>query len=165
MDELNLQEIEKKLNREFEKGQRLVFWYDAEGSFSDSVDQLCLGDVTILHLTETNAFRTKMLLEHEDTKGKYLIYAPFEKPSVSKNHLEDMLLYSREFYADKLSLIAAEIGLPSRLRSALESLKLFFAVGTVKMKAADKKMAIRRTNLWNAPEIWICPPQIQRQYG
>lgn len=146
MDELNLQEIEKKLNREFEKGQRLVFWYDAEGSFSDSVDQLCLGDVTILHLTETNAFRTKMLLEHEDTKGKYLIYAPFEKPSVSKNHLEDMLLYSREFYADKLSLIAAEIGLPSRLRSALESLKLFFAVGTVKMKAADKKMAIRRTN-------------------
>ena len=66
MDELNLQEIEKKLNREFEKGQRLVFWYDAEGSFSDSVDQLCLGDVTILHLTETNAFRTKMLLEHED---------------------------------------------------------------------------------------------------
>ena len=42
MDELNLQEIEKKLNAEFESGQRLVFWYDAEGSFSDTVDTIKL---------------------------------------------------------------------------------------------------------------------------
>ena len=129
MAELNLQEIEKKLNTEFENGQRLVFWYDADGSFSDMVDQLKLGTAEILHLTERNAFRIKLLIEHENPEGQYLIYAPFEKPPVSRNHLEDTLLYSKAFYADKLSLIAADIGLPSRLRSSLESLKAFFAVG------------------------------------
>lgn len=42
MDELNLQEIEKKLNTEYQSGQRMVFWYDAESSFEDEVDQLNL---------------------------------------------------------------------------------------------------------------------------
>ena len=146
MDELNLQEIEKKLNAEFESGQRLVFWYDAEGSFSDTVDTIKLRKAEILHLTERNAFRIKMLIEHENPENPYLIYAPFEKPPVSKNHLEDTLLYSRAFYADKLSLIAADIGLPARLRGSLEALKAFFAVGKVKLNAADKKAGIRRTN-------------------
>ena len=54
MDELNLSEIEKKLNTVFESGERLVFWYDPEGSFVDSVNHLNLKDVKILHLTEKN---------------------------------------------------------------------------------------------------------------
>ena len=70
MDELNLQEIEKKLNEQFANGQRLIFWYDADASFETEVDRLQLGDVRILHLTENNAFRTKLLLEHEDTEGR-----------------------------------------------------------------------------------------------
>lgn len=146
MDELNLKEIEKKLNEQFTGGQRLIFWYDADASFEAEVDRLQLGDVQILHLTENNAFRTKLLLEHEDTEGQYLIYAPFEKPAVAKNHLEDTLLYSKEFYADRLSLIAAEIGLPSRLRGSLESLKTFFAAGKGKLKAQERQAGIRRTN-------------------
>ena len=40
MDELNLKEIEKKLNHEFDAGQRLIFWYDSEASFEDCVNQL-----------------------------------------------------------------------------------------------------------------------------
>lgn len=105
-----------------------------------------MGDVQILHLTKNNAFRTKLLLEHEDTEGQYLVYAPFEKPPVAKNHLEDTLLYSKEFYADRLSLIAAEIGLPSRLRGSLEALKAFFAAGGGKLKASERQAGIRRTN-------------------
>lgn len=31
MDELNLTEIENKLNTEFASGQRIVFWYDDDG--------------------------------------------------------------------------------------------------------------------------------------
>lgn len=129
MDELNLKEIEKKLNHEFDAGQRLIFWYDSEASFEDCVNQLELGNAQILRLTKRNAFRTKMLLEHEDTEGKYLIYAPFEKPPVFENHLEDTLMYSREFYADRLSLIAADIGLPTRLRGSLKKLAVFFGIG------------------------------------
>ena len=143
MDELNLQEIENKLNQEFADGQRIIFWYDSDGSFADSVDKLQLKDVTIWHLTERNAFRTKLHLEHEDITGKYLIYAPFEKPDINKNHLEDTLLYSKEFFADRISLIAADIGLPERLRPHLASLQKFFGIGS---KNHGGRAAVRRTN-------------------
>ena len=146
MDELNLKEIEKKLNHEFDAGQRLIFWYDSEASFEDCVNQLELGNAQILRLTKRNAFRTKMLLEHEDTEGKYLIYAPFEKPPVFENHLEDTLMYSREFYADRLSLIAADIGLPTRLRGSLKKLAVFFGIGRKNLKAEEKRAGIQRTN-------------------
>ena len=146
MDELNLQEIEKKLNTEYQSGQRMVFWYDAESSFEDEVDQLNLPGVQIVHLSEQNAFRVKMLLEHEEPDSRFLIYAPFEKPDVSKNHLEDTLLYSREFYADKLSLIAAEVRLPARLRSTFEGLKGFFNAEKAKVTAAQRKAGNERIN-------------------
>lgn len=146
MDELNLQEIEKKLNSEFQSGQRMVFWYDAEASFEDEVDQLNLPEVTILHLTDRNAFRTKMRLEHEEPESRFLIYAPFEKPDVSINHLEDVLLYSMEFYADKLSLIAAEIKLPGRLRASFGTLKDFFIAGKGKLTSVQRKAGNERIN-------------------
>ena len=102
MDELNLSEIEKKLNDVFSSdvfssGERLVFWYDTTGAFEDSVDDLKLGQVKVLHLTDRNAFRAKITLEHDDPESQYLVYAPFAKPDVSQNHLEDTLLYSRQF--------------------------------------------------------------------
>lgn len=146
MDELNLQEIEKKLNTEYQNGQRMVFWYDTEASFEEEVDQLNLPDVQIVRLTEKNAFRVKMLLEHEQPETKFLIYAPFEKPDYSVNHLEDTLLYSREFYADKLSLIAADVKLPARLRTTFEKLKDFFNAGKIKLTAAQKRAGNARVN-------------------
>jgi uncharacterized protein (TIGR02687 family) len=141
MDELNLQEIENKLKSEFESGERIVFWYDADASFEDSVDQLQLGGVKVMHLTDRNAFRSKITLEHDDADGQYLVYAPFAKPDVAHNHLEDTLLYSKQFYADKLSLIAADIGLPDRFRASLKKMGTFFGIG----KKSTKEI-IRRTN-------------------
>ena len=146
MDELNLSEIEKKLNAGFSAGERIIFWYDADGSFEDSVDSLDLGNVKILHLTDRNAFRAKMLLEHDDPVGSYLVYAPFAKPPVKYNHLEDTLLYSKEFHADKMSLIAADLGLPGRVRGFLSDYAVFFGVGANKLTAAGKKAAAGRTN-------------------
>ena len=72
MDELNLSEIEKKLNEVFSSGERLVFWYDTTGAFEDSVDDLKLGQVKVLHLTDRNAFRAKITLEHDDPESQYL---------------------------------------------------------------------------------------------
>lgn len=146
MDKLNLAEIEKKLNSVFDAGERLVFWYDQTGHFEDDIDGLGLGSVKVLRLTDRNAFRTKMILEHEDPEGKYLIYAPFAKPPVAKNHLEDTILYSQEFFADKLSLIAADLGIPMRLRSALSGLTAFFGAGEKKLTKAAKTEADKRTN-------------------
>ena len=146
MDELNLSEIEKKLNDVFSSGDRLVFWYDTTGAFEDSVDDLKLGQVKVLHLTDRNAFRAKITLEHDDPESQYLVYAPFTKPDVSQNHLEDTLLYSRQFFADKLSLIAADLHIPMRLRGALSDLYIFFGAGEKKLNAAERKEADKRTN-------------------
>ena len=74
MDELNLSEIGKKLNEVFSSGNRLVFWYDTTGAFEDSVDDLKLGQVKVLHLTDRNAFRAKITLEHDDPESQYLVY-------------------------------------------------------------------------------------------
>lgn len=49
MDELNLQEIENKLRGEFGRGTRIVFWYDTDGSFEKSVDNMDLGGVPVWH--------------------------------------------------------------------------------------------------------------------
>ena len=145
MDELNLQEIENKLRGEFGRGTRIVFWYDTDGSFEKSVDSLDLGGIPVWHLTERNAFRTKILLEHEEPQGKFLVYAPFAKPAAGHNHLEDTLLYSREFFADRLSLIAADINLPEHLRPVLNKLSQFFGIGQENHGGQE---AISRTNLF-----------------
>lgn len=89
MDELNLQEIEKKLNTEYQSGQRMVFWYDAESSFEDEVDQLNLPGVQIVHLSEQNAFRVKMLLEHEEPDSRFLTMHRLKSrmcPRTSRRH-------------------------------------------------------------------------------
>ena len=103
MEALTLRDIKEKLHSLFGEDNRLVFWYDGEGDFEDTVDTLVPDDVTVLRLTDHNAFRAKLRLEHEDPDGRYLIYAPFTKPDVRQNVLEDMLLYSKKFYADQLS--------------------------------------------------------------
>jgi len=139
MDELNLQEIENKLKSEFDAGERIVFWYDSDASFEDSVDQLQLGDVKVMHLTDNNAFRSKITLEHDDPESQYLVYAPFAKPEVAHNHLEDTILYSKQFYADKLSLISADIGLPDRFRTSLKKKGIFFGIGKKNTKEITKR--------------------------
>ena len=72
MDELNLSEIGKKLNEVFSSGNRLVFWYDTTGAFEDSVDDLKLGQVKVLHLTDRNAFRAKTTVYQILSNSVYL---------------------------------------------------------------------------------------------
>lgn len=124
MEELSVKDIREKLLQLFD-ASRIVFWYDASEEFKDTVEELVPSDVTILPLTDRNAFRVKLHLEHEDPVGKYLVYAPFVKPDVRKNHLEDTLLYSREFYADQVSYFMANAKIPVRLRPAVEKLRPF----------------------------------------
>lgn len=124
MEELSGKDIRVKLQQLFAVS-RIVFWYDSGEDFKDTVEELVPTDVQVLHLTDRNAFRTKIQLEHEDTTGKYLVYAPFAKPDVRENHLEDTLLYSKEFYADQLSYFMANARIPVRLHPAVEKLRSF----------------------------------------
>lgn len=127
MAELNLKQITDKLNAEFTGDTRkLVFWYDDKAEFADDIDTLELVGAKIYHLEPDNQFYTKYFLErlHRDTS--YLIYAPFSKPSVRDNHLEDTLLYSKQFFADRASLLTVDLGIDEKYKPVIQQYIKFF---------------------------------------
>ncbi|PRR79204.1 BREX-1 system phosphatase PglZ type A [Clostridium luticellarii] len=127
MAELNLKQIEDKLNSEFIGDRRkIVFWYDDNGDFEEDIRNLKLRNVKIHYLTHTNLFQTKVLLERKDTKSNYLIYAPFPKPGSRENHLADTIKYSKEFFADRASLLAVDLGIDEKYKPVLQKYIKFF---------------------------------------
>lgn len=128
MAELNLNQIIERLNAEFTADSRkLVFWYDDKAEFADDIDSVELKNAKVYKLTETNQFYTKRFLEREDTKTNYLVYAPFPKPDVKENHLEDIILYSKRFYADRASLIMVDLKIEDNYKPIIEKYIKFFS--------------------------------------
>ncbi|MEG1091859.1 MAG: BREX-1 system phosphatase PglZ type A, partial [Acinetobacter sp.] len=109
---MNLSQLQQGLEQAFYTEQhRIVFWYDAEQSFSEEVKALKLKDVQILNMAEESSLAIKIKLELEDQEGKYLLYFPSPEPETEKDWLLDIKLYSRSFYADRFSIIFNELGL------------------------------------------------------
>lgn len=73
----------------------IVFWYDDNGEFVEDMQNVELENAKVYFLQADNQFATKLFLERQDTTTNYLIYAPFPKPDVRDNHLEDTLLYEQ----------------------------------------------------------------------
>ncbi|MGF7184459.1 uncharacterized protein (TIGR02687 family) [Desulfitispora alkaliphila] len=127
MAELNLKQITDKLNNEFTGGTRkLVFWYDDKAEFEEDIDSLEISNAKIYHLEKDNQFYTKYFLERKDTETNYLIYAPFPRPQVRDNHLEDMLLYSKQFFADRASLLTVDLGIDQKYKPVIQKHIKFF---------------------------------------
>lgn len=127
MAELNLKQITDKLNSEFASDVRkLVFWYDANAEFVDDVDTLELNNAKVLHLEPDNQFYIKHFLECVDTTTHYLVYAPFAKPSIRDNHLADTIRYSKEFFADRASLLTLDLGIDDRYKPVIQHYIKFF---------------------------------------
>ncbi|OON98708.1 MAG: TIGR02687 family protein [Epulopiscium sp. Nele67-Bin004] len=128
MAELNLHQIESKLNDEFKPNghRKLVFWYDDKAEFSADIDTINLTNAKIHHLEHSNQFATKYLLEKQDTTNNYLIYAPFPKPTLIENHLADTIRYSKEFFADRASLIAVDLGIGEEYKQVIARYIKFF---------------------------------------
>ena len=128
MAELNLKQIVDKLNTEFSGDTRkLVFWYDEKGEFAEDIDGIELANAKVYKLEQGNQFYTKYFLEKVDTTTNYLVYAPFPKPPVSENHLEDTMLYSKRFYADRASLLSVDLGIEEKYKPIIEKHIKFFA--------------------------------------
>ena len=128
MAELNLKQIIDRLNSEFTGDNRkLVFWYDDKGEFAEDMDNVVLDNAKIYCLEPDNQFYTKRFLEREDTTTNYLIYAPFPKPDVKDNHLEDTMLYSKRFFADRASLLSVDLGIEEKYKPIIEKHIKFFA--------------------------------------
>ena len=121
MAELNLNQIEERLNAEFTgEGRTLVFWYDDRGEFAEDVASVKLSGAEIFYLKPDNQFYAKYFLEYANPAKNYLIYAPFPKPRPEDNHLEDTLLYSKRFYADRAALLCADLGVDERYKPVME---------------------------------------------
>ena len=109
---MNLSQLQQGLEQAFYIEQhRIVFWYDAEQSFTEEIKALELNDVHILNMAEESSLAIKLKLELEDQQGKYLLYFPSPEPETEKDWLLDIKLYSRSFYADRFSIIFNELGL------------------------------------------------------
>ena len=128
MAELNLKQITDKLNGEFTgEVRKLVFWYDANAEFKEDVDTLALENAKVLHLEPNNQFYIKHFLECVDKEQSYLVYAPFAKPAIKDNHLADTVKYSKEFFADRASLLALDLGIDDRYKPVIQHYIKFFA--------------------------------------
>ncbi|PNV62530.1 BREX-1 system phosphatase PglZ type A [Clostridium sp. chh4-2] len=128
MAELNFKQIIDRLNAEFTgETRKLVFWYDDKADFAEDIDTVQLDNAKLLKLKPDNQFQIKYFLERQDTTTNYLIYAPFSKPDVRENHLEDTMLYSKRFYADRASLLSVDLGIEEKYKHVIEKHIKFFA--------------------------------------
>jgi uncharacterized protein (TIGR02687 family) len=123
----------------FTENHRIVFWYDADQSFAEELPLLDLPNVQVLNMHGVSTFGLKLKLELEDTEGKYLLYFPCAEPEADDDWLLDIKLYSRSFYADKVSLIFNELGLQQQsLREHLAKREQF--LGSKARVAALKRL-------------------------
>lgn len=127
MAELNLKQIADKLNAEFQGDTRmLVFWYDDKAEFKEDIQTLELSNAMVYFLEPDNQFYTKYHLERLDRTTNYLVYAPFPKPTVRDNHLADTIRYSKEFFADRASLLAVDLGIDEKFKPVIQQYIKFF---------------------------------------
>lgn len=125
---MDLKQIEAKLNSEFQSDSRkLVFWFDEKGQFVDDIDSIKLENAQVYRLEKDNTFYTKYFFEKVDTTTNYLVYAPFAKPPIESNHLIDTIRYSKEFFADKQSIMMSDLRIPTKYRNILSTYSKFFA--------------------------------------
>ena len=114
---LNLQTVTEELGKECM----------GNGEFVEDMQNVELNNAKVYCLQPDNQFATKLFLERQDTTTNYLIYAPFPKPDVRDNHLEDTLLYSRRFFADRASLLSVDLGIDEKYKPIIEKHIKFFA--------------------------------------
>ncbi|MBX9657252.1 MAG: BREX-1 system phosphatase PglZ type A [Nitrospiraceae bacterium] len=110
-----------------EEGARIVFWNDPDKEFQTILPALNLDGVNIIQLNELGALEVKIRVEREDPTGWYLLYSPGEEPDYENDWLLDVRLYSRNFRADRASILLNELGLKNlHLRQHLADRRKFF---------------------------------------
>ena len=129
---MNLREVKKSLDLLFAKPLRIgakrsiVFWYDDEGAFAESIERLRFADAKIIKLDSNNMFATKIYIERTDQTSNLLVYSASKQPDIRENWLADTIRYSQIFSADEVSLILQSFGMENDLKSVVSKHRLFF---------------------------------------
>lgn len=130
MADINVQQIEEKLNQRFPDygRRRIIFWFDPNQDFLEEIDSLVIQNAKIYHLENDAQFKAKRLLEFEDTESNYLVYAPFTRwdDKDEDSHLLSVLKYSEEFSANRLAIVMSELAIPLKFQQTVEKYSSFF---------------------------------------
>ena len=105
----NVSTIQSHLELHFRE-QRVVFWHDPKGEYSDELDDLTLDGVEVLRVAN-NEYAIKHRLLHVQPQQKFLVYRPAVPSTDIENWLLDLELAYGVFSADRGSLISQELGL------------------------------------------------------
>jgi uncharacterized protein (TIGR02687 family) len=125
---LDINQIKFGLNKLFDKGQRIVFWHDPDGEFTEIIPDLGITDVSVLHLGEIPMLEAKVTIELEQPDTRFLIYETGDQLTPEQDWLLDIRLYADQFAADRSSMILKELGLHQQsLRNHISSRSKFFA--------------------------------------
>ncbi|MEL6351575.1 MAG: BREX-1 system phosphatase PglZ type A [Cyanobacteria bacterium J06627_28] len=109
----SLQAIFQDDSRWHPKTRRIVFWYDSDGQFQTTFEELALPNVTKLQLGDT-PFTTKYRLLIQAPEQAFLLYAPYAEPAPADNWLLDIQKSAQSFSADRAALIFADLSLHQR---------------------------------------------------
>lgn len=129
---MNLTEVKKSLERQFDRElaqgsvRNIVFWYDEDGVFADSIDTLALDNVKLIKLYDNNMFAVKLYIEETDKDSNLLVYSPLPRPANKENWLTDTIKYSQTFSTDETSLNLLNFKIDNALRSEVAKYNLFF---------------------------------------
>ena len=129
---MNLSEIKKSLDEQFLRSltpntkRNIVFWYDEEGIFAETVDSLELDNVKTIRLYDNNMFAVKLYIEETDRESNLLIYSSLPRPDNRENWLTDTIKYSQTFSTDETTLNMLNLNIDGTLRSVVARYKLFF---------------------------------------
>jgi uncharacterized protein (TIGR02687 family) len=115
----------QKENKPWEK-RKIVFWYDAEKDYEESIDTLEVEGVNIVKYTGNNNFEIKYTIEYLKTDENFLIYSPIEKPLDSENWLLGLESYAEHLTVDPIDLLLKEFGLKKNMYKAFKKYKVFF---------------------------------------
>lgn len=136
---MNLNQLQDGLLKAFnQENHRIVFWYDPAQDFTEELGSLQLDGVQIVNMQGESALGIKLKLELEDTQGKYLLYFPEAEPEIDKDWLLDIKLYSRCFYADRISIIFNDLGLQQQSVRAHLAKREAFLGSKARIKALQR---------------------------
>lgn len=149
---MDIEDIIKDLKASFSKPypefykRRIIIWLDPEEEFADLIDQIDLGDVKILKMTENNKFLVKKVLNFDDVESDFLLYCPLNFESKEDNWILDVFLYSEIFRADRISIEMSQMGLEdtASIRKAIKNHRKFFNA-----KARREEISKRRAYINN----------------
>jgi len=136
---MNKDQIQQSLHSLYaEKCARIVFWYDPDASFDAEVQELELDGVVKWRLDEHGSLATKLEVERNQPKAKFLIYAPCERPNPQDDWLLDIYLYAEKFSAAPAAVLLNTLGLHRASLTTYLSRRLDFFNAQSRLMALSK---------------------------